>query len=202
VTVKKHLAHPFKKPYQAHTLAEFERIKKIVEQQARPIIFDSCCGVGESSLAIAKRHPEALVIGMDKSQVRLDKNISYQVDVLPDNLILARVNLNDFWRLAVEAGWQLSHHYLLYPNPWPKSKHLQRRWHAGPLFPYIIQLGGLLEVRSNWRLYVEEFTLALQVAGINTEVLEYKSAEAITPFERKYWNDGQQSWHLQVDLTK
>lgn len=198
--VKKHLSHSFTKPYQAHTLVEFARIKQRVEQEQKPLIFDSCCGVGESSLVIAKRHPEALVIGLDKSQARLDKNSSYQTEPLPDNLILARVNLNDFWRLAVEAGWTLSHHYLLYPNPWPKSKHLQRRWHGGPLFPYLVKLGGILELRSNWRLYVEEFAIALQVAGINTQVQPYKSASPMTPFERKYWQDGQQSWHLMVDL--
>lgn len=200
--VKKHLAHPFLKPYQEHTKIEFARIKQAVEAQNKALIFDSCCGVGESSIAIAKRHPEALVIGLDKSAARLEKNISYQGESVPNNLMLARVNLNDFWRMAVEAGWKLSHHYLLYPNPWPKSKHVQRRWHGGPLLPSIIALGGILEVRSNWDIYVQEFAIALKLAGFKSEVKEYQSEQAMTPFERKYWNAGQKSWHLRLNLEK
>ena len=40
---------------------------------------------------------------------------------------------------------QLAHreqHYLLYPNPWPKAKHLQRRVHGHGSFPLLLQLGA------------------------------------------------------------
>jgi len=72
--VLKHLKHAFKKPYQQHTLDAFRGIEKWVEQQGKPLIFDSCCGVGESTYHIAKAHPEAIVLGMDKSADRLGKH--------------------------------------------------------------------------------------------------------------------------------
>ena len=194
--VLKHLKHPFRKPYQTHTLDAFREIEKWVEQQGKPIIFDSCCGVGESTYHIAKAHPEAIVLGMDKSADRLAK---HGFDVV-ENYRLLQVNLNDFWRLAVEANWSLSHHYLLYPNPWPKSKHLQRRWHGSAVFPSIITLGGELELRSNWDIYINEFARALTVAGQSSEVTPYKAESAITPFERKYWASGQSSLRLTSTL--
>ena len=190
--VLKHLKHPFQKPYQAHTLAAFKKCEKWVEQQGKPIIFDSCCGVGESTYHLAKRHPEAIVLGMDKSEDRLSRH----PQEVADNYQLLQVNLNDFWRLAVEAEWTLSHHYLLYPNPWPKSKHLQRRWHGSAVFPAILQLGGELELRSNWFTYIQEFARALELAGQESSVQTYSSEIAITPFERKYWASGQESLQL------
>ena len=202
--VLKHLQHDFKKPYQTHTLTAFKEIEKWVEQQGKPIIFDSCCGVGESTSHIAKAHPEAIVLGMDKSADRLSK---HPVDAVGetealDNYRLLQVNLNDFWRLAVDANWQLSHHYLLYPNPWPKSKHLQRRWHGSAVFPAFLQLGGKLDLRSNWFTYVEEFQRALALANINSQADVYSHEQAITPFERKYWKSGQESLRLTCDLSQ
>ena len=194
--VLKHLQHPFRKPYQTHTLQAFREIEKWVEQQGKPIIFDSCCGVGESTYHLAKAHPEAIILGMDKSADRLAK---HGFDVV-DNYRLLQVNLNDFWRLAVEANWTLSHHYLLYPNPWPKSKHLQRRWHGSAVFPSIIKLGGELELRSNWDIYIKEFARALHIAGKKSIVKPYQAESAITPFERKYWASGQSSLRLTCSL--
>ncbi|MEI6898065.1 MAG: SAM-dependent methyltransferase [Psychromonas sp.] len=194
--VLKHLQHPFQKPYQKHTLDAFQNIEKWVEQQGKPIIFDSCCGVGESTYHLAKAHPDAIVLGMDKSADRLGK---HGFDVI-DNYRLLQVNLNDFWRLAVEANWTLSHHYLLYPNPWPKSKHLQRRWHGSAVFPAMIKLGGQLELRSNWDVYIKEFARALTLAGQESLVEPYQATCAITPFERKYWASGQPSLRLTCSL--
>jgi tRNA G46 methylase TrmB len=195
-TVCKHLQHPFQKPYQQHTLEAFRQIEKWVEQQGKPIIFDSCCGVGESSYHLAKKHPESIVLGMDKSADRLGKHAFSKEAKTIDNYRLLQVNLNDFWRLAVEANWSLSHHYILYPNPWPKSKHLQRRWHGSAVFPAILQLGGQLELRSNWFTYIEEFAFALKLAGHDSRLKEFRSEFAITPFERKYWASDQTSLQL------
>ncbi|WP_300363033.1 methyltransferase domain-containing protein, partial [uncultured Pseudoalteromonas sp.] len=133
--VLKHLSAEFKKPIAEHTQSAFDQVNEKVQAFAGPIILDSCCGVGESTANLAKRHPDALVIGIDKSSHRLDKHdIEYkQTDA--GQYILVQADLNDFWRLAVAANWQPSHHYLLYPNPWPKAKHLQRRWHGAAIFP-------------------------------------------------------------------
>ena len=121
---------------------------------------------------------------------------------MPQNTLLVRADLSDFWRLAVTAKWQLQRHYLLYPNPWPKPEHLQRRWHGSPVLPFVVALGGQLELRSNWRLYVEEFVFALEQLGFHTVCEAYQANIAWTPFERKYWASGQRSWRCLIDLKK
>lgn len=199
--VNKHLSAEFKKPIAAHTQAAFDEVNEKVKAFNGPLILDSCCGVGESTANLAKLHPEALVVGIDKSSHRLDKHDVQYKQSDSGQYILVQADLNDFWRLAVAANWQPSHHYLLYPNPWPKSKHIQRRWHGAAIFPYIVKLGGLLEVRSNWDIYVKEFARALELTSHICEVQPYHSDDAITPFERKYWASGQQSHRLIIDLT-
>ncbi|MFY8352142.1 tRNA (guanine(46)-N(7))-methyltransferase TrmB [Pseudoalteromonas sp. SSM20] len=199
--VRKHLSTEFKKPIAAHTQAAFDEVNEKVKSFNGPIILDSCCGVGESTANLARKHPEALVIGIDKSAHRLEKHDVEYKQTENGQYLLVRADLNDFWRLVVEHQWQVTHHYLLYPNPWPKAKHLGRRWHGAPVFPYIVKIGGQLEVRSNWQTYVDEFAFALGLAGVDVSVAPYSADTAITPFERKYWASGQQSHRLQIDLN-
>lgn len=193
--VRRHLAHPNRKPFSQHTLAAFAQAQAWIGERQNPLILDACCGTGESTLMLSVQHPDALVIGIDKSIHRLQKHPSGS-----EHYLLLQADLNDFWRLARQAGWCLHKHYLLYPNPYPKSVHYKRRWHASPAFADILALGGELTVRSNWSLYIEEFVAALSVAGIEAQCHAYSDALPMTAFERKYWDSGQASWQTRVKL--
>lgn len=204
--VKKHLTTEFKKPFAPHSIDAFEQVKQqvntfLTKNPNGQIILDSCCGVGESTYHLANHNPEYLVIGIDKSEHRIDKYEHHHQSQV-DNFLMLRGDLNDLWRLIAEQNWPISGHFLLYPNPWPKAKHLQRRWHGAPVFKYIPKLGQRLTVRSNWLIYIEEFKLALQLAGVHGDLVEYQSEDAMTPFERKYWASGQKSWQVTANLPK
>lgn len=189
--VLKHLNSEFRKPPAEHTVTAFKKVADaIAAVPDKPLIMDSCCGTGVSSRQIALAHPDAWVIGLDRSAKRLDKEYE---EPLPENLIFAQVDCVDFWKLARQAGWQLQKHYLLYPNPYPKSVQLKYRWHGHPAFADLLALGGLLEVRSNWQLYIEEFSVALKLAGHATEGCEVfdPAGQYLTLFERKYCQSGQ-----------
>jgi len=193
--VKRHLAATWRQPIRDHSQRAFDSIQGRVEGESQ-VILDAGCGTGRSTEAIAERHPDSLVLGIDQSRHRLDKAPS-----LPDNACLLRADLTDFWRLARRAGWQLQAHYLLYPNPWPKARQLQRRWHGHPVFPDILALGGRLELRSNFRLYVEEFDAALRLAGVTAgEVVSFCPDSPISPFEAKYAAAGHELFRLTVYL--
>ncbi|WP_448549074.1 tRNA (guanine(46)-N(7))-methyltransferase TrmB [Thalassotalea fusca] len=197
--VNKHLAHPSQKPYQEHTVAAFEEVNAKVNAHNGPIILDSCCGVGQSTRLIAKQHPDALVIGVDKSAHRINRNVEEVAaeDGKPvENYVLVRADLNDFYRLVVQHQWQVAKHYILYPNPWPKSKHIRRRWHGSAVFPEIIQVGQAIILRSNWRLYLEEFQFAAQLTGLHGSITEVEGSAPLTPFEAKYKASGQTCWQL------
>lgn len=194
--VQKHLSHDFKKPFNQHTLDAFADANKRVQAHKGPIILDACCGVGQSTRILAKRNPDALVIGVDKSANRLTRQIDDNWQV--DNYLLVRADLNDFFRLVVEHQWPVTEHFILYPNPWPKSKHIGRRWHGAAVFPYIVKIGQQITLRSNWQLYLEEFAFAAELACKQTQLTTVNDSESLTPFEAKYHASGQTCWQLTV----
>jgi len=200
--VKKHLAYPSKKPFQPHTVEAFELANERVKQHTGEIILDSCCGVGQSTRLLAKQNPEALVIGIDKSAHRINRNDEELIEKTSthniENYLLLRADLNDFYRLVHQAHWKVAKHYILYPNPWPKAKHVQRRWHGSAVFPEIISIGEQLILRSNWQLYLKEFQFSAKIAGREGRIELVENELALTPFEAKYKASGQQCWQLVI----
>jgi tRNA (guanine-N7-)-methyltransferase len=201
--VDRHRQAPFRKPYADYNRAafatSFERFQRIAA--GAPLILDACCGAGESSLALARAFPGHYVIGVDQSATRLARGQAAAAD-WPDNLELVRADLVDYWRLLHDAGLRLDRHYLLYPNPWPKIGHLGRRWHGHPVFPTLIGLGGVFECRSNWPIYLDELSFALQRMTRKTVCREPHLAHPpMTPFERKYLASGHALFRVAVDLT-
>ena len=193
--LERHRRSPFLKPYADYNRAAFaasmERWQRLAP--GAPLILDSCCGVGESSIALARLFPGHYVIGVDQSAARLRRHLDGREAVpgLPPNVDFVRADLVDYWRLMHDAGIRLARHYLLYPNPWPKIGHLSRRWHGHPVFPVMLELGGVLECRSNWRIYVEEFCLAVETLARRPTACEvYAPDRALTAFERKYLDSG------------
>lgn len=198
--VTKHLRHEFKKPYAQHNVDAFNKTTAWVANRKQPLILDSFCGTGESSRHIAKQFPDALVIGVDKSAARLQRHQSDENKGL-NNYFLVRADVDDFWRLAVDTNWQLQHHFLLYPNPWPKSAQLHYRVHGSAVFPALIKLGGNITLRSNWKLYVDEFATALAITGNAPEAVTYHPATTVSAFERKYHLAGQTLWECNCAIT-
>lgn len=189
---------PFRKPIAPFNREAFATAQRWLADHAGPWIMDSGCGVGESTRQLARRYPDHLVIGLDRSADRLSR----QYDDTPDNARFLRTDLVDFWRLAAEAGWQPERHYLLYPNPYPKKQHLKQRWHGHPVFPSLIHLGGELECRSNWSIYLDELASALALYGINACINPIEDSPALTHFERKYRASGQSVWSLQASIPR
>lgn len=198
--VEKHLSSSFRKPYAPHNIDAFERANEWLSVQQRPLILDSFCGVGESSYHLAIRYPNHAVIGIDKSAARLDKHPAHRLDDSVDNYLLIRADVDDFWRLAVDAGWQPDYHFLLYPNPWPKPSQLGLRVHGSPLFAALLALGGTIEARSNWPVYIHELAEALHIAGQQPHCETFHTNSPLSPFERKYLAAGQELWRCYCQL--
>jgi tRNA (guanine-N7-)-methyltransferase len=199
--VRRHLASTWRQPLADHNRGVFEQLCEWRRQAGsdRPLWLDSGCGTGRAAFQLALSNPDRLVIGVDQSAARLERG-RVRFPQLPDNLMLVRAECADLWRLMVQAGWRLERHFLLYPNPWPKPAHLQRRWHGHPAFPVLLGLGGQLELRSNWRVYPEEMAMALEIAGTRATVEHWQPDAALTDFEEKYQNSGHGLWRLSCCL--
>lgn len=203
--VKRHLTRQYQRPIRDFNLEIFKQIATIKNSCNQSIILDSGCGTGESTRLIAREFPSSLVIGIDKSSHRLrHSGLVKGCEIIhAKNYILARTDIIDFWRLASDASWQLYKHYILYPNPWPKPSHLGRRWYAHPVFPFLISLGGELELRTNWEIYAQEFSTALGMITDQTAILEtYTPETSVSPFEKKYLASGHDLYRCTTNLNR
>lgn len=196
VVVKRHLDSPHRRPAAAHTVAAFDAISARVEASDKPLIFDSFCGTGLSTSLLAGRYPGCLVIGIDKSSHRLEKHSPAEAE----NYLLVHADCGDFWSLAANSGWKVEHHFLYYPNPWPKPGQLKRRVHGSPDFTTLLALGGSVELRSNWQVYVEEFGVALAIAGYTAAIDRIDAEPAMSLHERKYQHSGHGLWRCRCNL--
>jgi tRNA (guanine-N7-)-methyltransferase len=186
-----HLAEPSRDPVHPPTVEAFEALGALGVTGREKLVLDSGCGTGDSTRQLAGMLPDCLVIGVDKSLARLSRTGARSYPHREGNALWLRAELASFWRLARADGWRLHRHYLLYPNPWPKPGQLRRRWHAHPVFPDLLGLGGRLEMRCNWDIYALEFALAAgRVLGREVCPGSVEESGLVSPFERKYRASG------------
>jgi tRNA (guanine-N7-)-methyltransferase len=187
----RHLSSVWSQPFHKPSVRAFQALEQLIQGRRDRVVLDSGCGTGESTRLIAQAMPDCLVVGVDKSSVRLARSGAESFPHREGNAVWLRAELTTFWRLALQAGWRVHQHYILYPNPWPKPSQLQRRWHAHPVFPDLIRLGGRLEMRCNWEPYALEFAAAVNRV-LGTSIIPGTPAKLplLSPFERKYRNSG------------
>lgn len=195
--VKKHLTTDYQAPIADHSRIAFDEAMTALTAHGDPVILDTGCGTGYSTRALAEQYKDHFVIGVDRSAARLGKNEA----PCPENMLLIRAEAGDLFRLGAAAKLRLARHYILYPNPYPKAAQVRRRWHGSPVFPYLLQLGGKLDLRSNWAIYVHEFAAALRHCDIASAICEFDPGPTpLTLFEKKYHESGQTLWRLTADL--
>ncbi len=192
--LRRHLDNPYRRPPAEHSRRAYAQLAANLARQARPLVLDAFCGTGQSTALLARRHPRHLVVGIDRSAHRLARHAGERAD----NYLLLQAEVEDIWALLLADGLRVEHHYLLYPNPWPKGKHLMRRVHGHPAFSRLLNLGGTVELRSNWQLYVEEFGLAMHLAGRRGVVAQLASDPPLTLFESKYRDSGHSLWYYRA----
>ena len=221
--VRKYAATTFLRPVADHTRDAFENACEFVRTfygtdaaGCFEVVLDSGCGTGESTIHLARKFPNVPVIGVDKSAERLSKaGNGRQLEVaagnscdIPANAFWVRAELLDFWRLALEkvnAGeWKILHHALYYPNPWPKESEATRRFHLHPIFPTLLRLSPVTELRTNWEIYAREFAEAARILGealslkFNVGLDAFDPENPETAFERKYQSAGQELYKVVV----
>lgn len=199
--VLRYLKTTYQRPYASHTIKAFNQAQDFIRTFEKSVVLDSGCGCGESTLVLAAKYPDHPVIGIDKSQIRLTKA---QKNSQPKNVFYIQAELIDFWRLALEAELNVFFHALYYPNPWPKESQAGRRFHGHPIFPTLLQLCPNMELRTNWKIYAEEF---LEASRIGFQYLQMKWTPLLeewvpsvpeTAFERKYFENGQTLFRVRI----
>lgn len=178
----------YQRPIADFSIETFKQIKALIK--GNEVIFDLGCGIGESSYRLARMYPDKFIIGIDKSISRLMRKNIFKKEKM-NNVALFRGELFDLIYLIYQSyiisEIKIDSLYFLYPNPWPKKKHIKRRFHGNSIAPFIFSIKRPIILRSNWRLYLEEFSFVADLYGRKTlEIGPKNIVDPLTPFERKY----------------
>ena len=181
-------------PVSLNILEICQKIKKEQEKNDWSLLLDSGCGTGDSTINIAKSHPDYLVLGIDKSSKRLHQA---QKKIKSENVRFITANLVEFWIGLKLVNASIAANFILYPNPWPKQKHLKKRWHAHPVMPLLPMISKYIELRTNWRIYAEEFCNSLtKLTGAVMTVEKINPNNPISAFEEKYFESNHDLFRL------
>jgi tRNA (guanine-N7-)-methyltransferase len=200
--IERHRLSAYRRPASSIGAEVCQDVQSELVRTGRELILDFCCGVGESTQQLSLQYPHSFVVGLEKSELRSRAAVKL-VAPLDEHSRVYRVNYVDFLQHAVRAGVRCSVQYWLYPNPWPKSEHLSRRWYAHPSFQWIVALGGVLEYRTNWEIGAQECATTFAYLGYPPSIQEellIELEDTITPFERKFLLSGHRLWRVVVDL--
>jgi tRNA (guanine-N7-)-methyltransferase len=191
--VARHIAHLDRSPIADFSKNLWPQIRAFI-QAHQGLVLDLGCGTGMSTLLLASRYPNYAVIGVDRSEIRLQKTALTHA---PTNALLLRADQYDLLRLLHLEGLIAEKCYLLYPNPSPKAEHIKRRWHGHPIWPTLLRCCKTLELRTNWEVYAQEFAQALAQSGWQAQIstLDTNAAD-LSLFEKKYRESGHGLWRV------
>jgi len=84
------------------------------------------CGHGHWLTSYAQEQPNSLYVGIDLRTKRIDKAKSKAKKRLLDNILFMKAEAVEFIG-ALNDSFVIHSTYLMYPDPWPKSRHYKRR---------------------------------------------------------------------------
>lgn len=159
------------------------------------------CGVGMHPINYSKNHPDRYLVAIEHTKEKFRKFRNSLIEENPtDNLIAVHANAISWIYYLVPEG-VVDKYFILFPNPWPKKKQSNQRWHKMPFMSHLIKTlkpEGQIQIVTNEGFYAAELKdymlnyWRLQPQG------EIKLNHRVTPghrprthFEKKYFETGQ-----------
>jgi tRNA (guanine-N7-)-methyltransferase len=133
-----------------------------------PLVLEIGSGMGETTAAIAKAHPEADFIAVDVHGPGIGSLLRRIEESGLSNLRVIRHDAAEVLEQMIPDG-ALAAIHLFFPDPWPKKRHHKRRL-VQPAFAALaarkLAPGGVLHAATDWPEYAD------QIAAVFSEVLD------------------------------
>ena len=125
---------------------------------ARPLVLEIGSGMGETTLVIAKDHPEADFVAVEVHGPGVGALLNAIEREHLGNLRVIRHDAVEVLAHMV-ADASLAAIHLFFPDPWPKKRHHKRRL-VQPAFAALaaskLKIGGILHAATDWPDYAEQ----------------------------------------------
>lgn len=162
-------------------------------------------GAGQGLFAIrhSQNHSDHLVLAIEQTNSRFAKLKNRKLNHPQlENLQVLQADAVAFVTHFIPLA-SLDHVYLHYPNPYPKSKQANLRWHNRPFFGHLMEkmkTGAQLTLATNVKSYAEEAELRItehwKLQLLSKASLSQGDLEPRSHFEIKYLATGETCWNL------
>lgn len=131
---------------------------------AQDIILEIGCGHGHYLLSYAQAHPKTYCIGLDLLQKRIQLAQKKQIRANISTIKFLQGDAFEFLR-CLPSNVKFSKIFILFPDPWPKRKHAQRRLISDKLLNQLkshTQLDSSICIRTDNIQYMDTIKYCLQ----------------------------------------
>ena len=166
---------------------------------ARPLVLEIGSGMGETTVQIAKAHPEAEIIAVEVHGPGVGSLLNRIHAEELKNLRVIRYDAIEVLEHMVADG-SLAAILLFFPDPWPKKRHHKRRL-VQPGFAALaarkLAPGGILHAATDWADYAEQIAAVLSANDLLEECRSGYAERPVTKFESR----GRRLGHAVRDLV-
>ncbi|MEO7061331.1 MAG: tRNA (guanosine(46)-N7)-methyltransferase TrmB [Lapillicoccus sp.] len=166
-----------------------------------PLVVEVGCGHGAAAIEYASTHPEHDVIAIDMHLPGLARMLAAADAAGVANLRVSRGDAVELLADRLEPG-RLAAVHLFFPDPWPKSKHVKRRFVTAQTLDLIasrLAPGGHLLVATDQPAYAEHVVgRARRRGGLEVAVVGRPPWRPLDGFEVKGLHAGRQIIDLRL----
>ena len=153
----------------------------------RDLVLEIGSGMGETTVAIAKAHPEADFIAVEVHGPGVGSLLNAIEKHRLQNLRVIRHDAIEVLERMI-ADESLAAIHLFFPDPWPKKRHHKRRM-VQPQFAALaaakLREGGVLHAATDWPNYAEHMHAVLSRERLLEPAPAGFSARPVTKFESR-----------------
>jgi tRNA (guanine-N7-)-methyltransferase len=166
---------------------------------SRQLVLEIGSGMGETTVEIAKAHPEADFVAVEVHGPGVGSLLNRIHSEQIQNLRVIRHDALDVLEHMIADG-SLAAIHLFFPDPWPKKRHHKRRL-VQPEFAALaarkLAPGGILHAATDWPEYAEQIAAVLTSSELFEEAARGFAARPVTKFESR----GRRLGHAVRDLV-
>ena len=164
----------------------------------RPLVLEIGSGMGETTVAIARAHPEADFVAVEVHAPGIGSLLNaIEREKLGNLRVIRHDAVEVLEHMVVDASLAAIH--LFFPDPWPKKRHHKRRLvrpELAALMARKLAPGGILHAATDWPDYAEQMSEVLS----KEELLEPAAAGFVERPVTKFESRGQRLGHPIRDL--
>src|SRR5688572_16001377 len=152
-----------------------------------PLVLEIGSGMGETTLEIAKAHPETDFIAIEVHGPGVGSLLNAIEREQLANLRVIRHDALDVLEHMI-ADRSLAAIHLFFPDPWPKKRHHKRRM-VQPAFAALaarkLKDGGILHAATDWPDYAEHMDAVFSKEPLLEQAADGFTSRPVTKFESR-----------------